>query len=69
MHWDHLPEYPKFDDISSMVASARRARILAELAKCELVCANCHVMRTVARARRTSAEEAGSYGFEVMAAG
>ena len=51
-----------------MVANNRRALVLEELAKCELVCANCHVMRTVARARRTIAEAPGDYGFEVVAA-
>ena len=49
MHWDHLPEYDKVADISVMVASRTRQAVLDELKKCELVCANCHVMRTVAR--------------------
>ena len=52
MHWDHLPEFEKLDAISVMVGSRTRDAILAELKKCELVCANCHVMRTVARAKR-----------------
>ena len=56
--------YLKLDEISSMVGSRRRALILEELAKCELVCANCHVMRTVRRARRTIAEEAWDYRIE-----
>ena len=64
MHWDHLPEYLKRDEISSMVSSQRRALILEELSKCELVCANCHVMRTVRRACRTIAEEAWEYRIE-----
>ena len=68
MHWDHLPEYLKVDEISSMVGSHRRALILEELAKCELVCANCHVMRTVRRARRTIAEDEWGYRIESMSA-
>jgi len=52
MHWDHLPGYEKIDEISSMVASRKRSAVLEEIKKCELVCANCHVMRTVARATR-----------------
>lgn len=68
MHWDHLPGHVKRDDIGSMVGSMRRDAILDELKKCELVCANCHVMRTVVRARRTTAEEPGNYGFEVISA-
>src|SRR5207302_274218 len=58
MHWDHLPQFKKIGNISVMVASRTRAVVLEELRKCELVCANCHVMRTVGRMtgarRRTS---------------
>ena len=66
MHWDHLPGHVKVAEISAMVANRRRDVVLEELAKCELVCANCHVMRTVARARRTIAEEPGDYRFAVI---
>ena len=52
MHWDHLPEFEKIDDIGSMVGRRSREVILSELDKCQLVCANCHVMRTVQRARK-----------------
>ncbi len=52
MHWDHLPEFEKTDAISVMVTSRTREAVLEELKKCELVCANCHVMRTVVRATR-----------------
>jgi hypothetical protein len=52
MHWDHLPGFQKSGDISSMVGSRTRAAVLEELKKCELVCANCHVMRTVDPKRR-----------------
>lgn len=52
MHWDHLPGFEKVGEISVMVTSRGREAVLEELKKCELVCANCHVMRTVARARR-----------------
>ena len=54
MHWDHLPEFQKVADVSVMVSSRTREAVLEELKKCELVCANCHVMRTVNRARRAS---------------
>jgi hypothetical protein len=54
MQWDHLPEFEKIAEVSSMVASRTREAVLEELKKCELVCANCHVMRTVARATRAS---------------
>ena len=55
MHWDHLPGFEKVGEISVMVASRTRAVVLEELKKCELVCANCHVMRTVDPRRRRSA--------------
>lgn len=57
MHWDHLPGYLKTADVSVLVGTRSREIVLNELAKCELVCANCHVMRTVVRARRTFTEE------------
>jgi len=55
MHWDHLPGYEKVACISDMVRSRSRMSTLAELRKCELVCANCHVLRTISRAGRDSA--------------
>lgn len=47
MEWDHLPGAKK----TLVLSDTRRAafskkRILAELEKCELVCANCHRERT-----------------------
>lgn len=50
MEWDHLPGAEK----ELVLADTRRAahakeRILAELEKCELVCANCHRERTFGR--------------------
>ncbi len=50
MHWDHLPDFEKVGEIGTMVTKRSREVILEELTKCELVCANCHVMRTVKRA-------------------
>ena len=52
MQWDHLPGFIKLGDISSsFMASADRRLLLEELAKCELVCANCHAIRTCQRRR------------------
>jgi hypothetical protein len=65
MHWDHLPGHLKLDEIGSMVGSRRREVILSEIKKCQLVCANCHVMRTVMRARRSIAEEIAEYHFGI----
>lgn len=55
MHWDHLPGYEKLGSISAMVGSRARTITIAELKKCELVCANCHVLRTIGRSGRGAA--------------
>ncbi len=47
MEWDHLPGNEKTLVLSdARNATHSKERILAELAKCELVCANCHRERT-----------------------
>jgi hypothetical protein len=50
MQWDHVPGALKLGDISTGFAGRSRDEILAEIAKCELVCANCHAIRTFQRA-------------------
>jgi hypothetical protein len=50
MHWDHLPGSFKRREVSMRVLCGfRRETILDEIAKCELVCANCHAVRTFER--------------------
>ena len=49
MHWDHLPGTVKEANVSDLARRGSRRRFLEELAKCELVCANCHAARTVHR--------------------
>jgi hypothetical protein len=53
MDWDHLPERaPKIGSVSLLVSQGRPTDvILAEIAKCELVCSNCHRVRTYRRKR------------------
>jgi hypothetical protein len=48
MQWDHLPGAEKRGDIS-VVGWRSREEVLAEIAKCELVCTNCHTIRTFER--------------------
>lgn len=50
MEFDHLPGFEKLFSISVMV-NLRKSKeaIINEIEKCELVCANCHRLRTVAR--------------------
>ena len=45
MQWDHRPGVEKVDDVSRMYGLSRE-RVLEEIAKCDLVCANCHAVRT-----------------------
>jgi hypothetical protein len=46
MHWDHLPGYEKKASLGVLVRHGSRQQILDEIKKCELVCANCHAVRT-----------------------
>jgi hypothetical protein len=51
MDFDHLPQYRKKSKISNMMSSKFSEKaILAEAAKCEVVCSNCHRIRTASRA-------------------
>jgi hypothetical protein len=49
MQFDHRDSREKRYEVSRMVGRAGRARILAEVAKCDVVCANCHRERTYQR--------------------
>ena len=51
MQWDHLPGSIKLGEISAKIRQWSRRLIFEELAKCELVCANCHAIRTYKRLR------------------
>ena len=53
MGWDHLPGTKKLFCISAHLSIGySEQKILAEIAKCELVCANCHAIRTYERIHR-----------------
>jgi hypothetical protein len=49
MHWDHIPGVVKASDVSNLLRRLSKSSVLEEIAKCELVCANCHAIRTVMR--------------------
>ncbi len=49
MQWDHLPGFEKRGHISDGFAGCTEEEILSEIAKCELVCTNCHTLRTFQR--------------------
>lgn len=47
MSFDHLPEYEKLANVSDLITKGwGRAKIDAEIAKCEIVCLLCHADRT-----------------------
>ena len=48
MEFDHRPGEVKLGEISQMLQWSA-AKVLAEIAKCDLVCANCHRLRTARR--------------------
>lgn len=49
LEFDHLDGFTKVDNVSRMAGSASLERIMAEIAKCEVVCGNCHAIRTAER--------------------
>lgn len=50
MHWDHMGELEKEGTIAHMMTNNSWQDVLDEIAKCELVCGNCHGLRTIKRA-------------------
>lgn len=46
MQWDHIGTDKLIDVAAAVVKGWGKQKILAEIAKCELVCANCHAIRT-----------------------
>ena len=50
LEYDHLPGFEKVAAVSTLLrGGASWERVEAEIAKCEVVCANCHRIRTRAR--------------------
>ena len=49
MDFDHRDGEEKLGNVSSMVVVWSWKRLLAEIAKCDVVCANCHRIRTARR--------------------
>ena len=62
LDWDHLPGQIKSFQISQAWSRSEEA-LLAEMAKCQLVCANCH--REDSQQRRTAANWRGRNVKEV----
>jgi hypothetical protein len=49
LEFDHLPEFEKSFSIGKGCASKGWKSIETELAKCEVICGRCHILRTLAR--------------------
>ena len=46
MDFDHRPGENKVEAVSALLAHAGIQRVIDEIAKCDVVCANCHRERT-----------------------
>ena len=68
LHFDHLPGFEKVDNVSDLVSQDQSWPVLrAEMAKCQVLCRDCHV--AVTRERKaaeagTRAEKAAALGLE-----
>jgi molybdopterin synthase catalytic subunit len=49
MQFDHRPGELKIGEVSNLIKAGARLKVWAEIAKCDLVCANCHAIRTYQR--------------------
>lgn len=63
MDFDHLDD--KTDNINTLIRNYGRARVLAEIAKCEVVCSNCHRIRTHMRCPGGEMEITAVYGTAI----
>jgi hypothetical protein len=54
MSFDHLPGSIKVLDIASIVRRGSVGLAVTEMEKCEIVCANCHAIRTFERRRNAA---------------
>lgn len=53
LEFDHLPNFKKRNDISYMVKGGYSLEsIKDEISKCEVVCRNCHCIRTIERSEK-----------------
>lgn len=61
MDFDHRPEERKLFGLGgTAIAAYALERVMAEIAKCDLVCANCHRLRTQRRRTQAVNRKAGS---------
>ena len=46
LDFDHREPEKKYKGISDLVSTGRTERLIEEIPKCDVVCANCHRIRT-----------------------
>jgi transposase len=46
LDFDHLPEFQKIDSPTQMIHKYSWEKAVEEMSKCDIVCANCHKIRT-----------------------
>ncbi len=56
MQFDHRPGVEKLGNVGDLARRMNRRLVLAEIEKCDLVCATCHAIRTVSRRKRGVAQ-------------
>ena len=49
LHFDHKPEFEKLGGVTELYSRYGREKGRQEMAKCDIVCANCHAIRTYNR--------------------
>jgi hypothetical protein len=49
MQFDHRDPSTKIAPVSTLIGGGMSQRLITEIAKCDLVCANCHCVRTYQR--------------------
>jgi hypothetical protein len=59
MQWDHIGTDKRINISDAVHKGWSRARILTEIAKCELVCSNCHAVRTWTRRQQRDVVQLG----------
>jgi hypothetical protein len=52
MQFEHRPGSAKRADLATLVGTGRAKLALSEMANCDIVCANCHAIRTYERGKR-----------------
>src|SRR5579872_6584201 len=67
MDFDHRPGEVKLFPIGKHGFRFTRDELLAEIAKCDLVCANCHRIRTFNKRSHSAACSAGVRATEIVA--